>query len=873
MSVSKVVIFALVCECAAFGQHRRKSDHDLSSNERYDAMLRELNSADAGADLVGGLILQSVQSVSGSGAPNSSAPVKGPQKKEEVVLKVAAKAAKEEKTTPLRTHALDKGAEVPKSSVAKTTANVAQKVEQLRADLKSLKKATVATKSSKKAAAPIEGKSGRTLSGAVQAKPSSKLHVPEKVGHSSAVPQHQENKKKVREDTLKSIPMASFALEAKNSTEHVDGSKAVHNQTEKSFVKASKPSNSANDRFTSTHYSVGTVGHINVSADQGHHAPNATQTKENTTKAIEQAVVSLPMASFALEEPAPAKNKTEPKFPGNATEKAAFEKKEKALEKEVETLKARLENATSVLESNKKQTLPQGATDTFISHIDQGSKKIMAEKTAGAAKQVGQNKPAASMSTMMSGAADKMHIKSQGPTTVMAEKETPKAPMPTMMSGSAPVESPKDARKVQGESAKKVASTSAVAHTHAKKQTALVIESTVGHNADDAPADPIPMFTPRWFSSLFSWMSGGPWAPAVKEEVAAPRAVVSPKKKALVWMKQDSERTAQATMEEHQHNFDVQDAWSQLEADDIAKEEHVRSDDVAERLQAAEVEPPRHLQKSEMKGRHGVHMSGFWDKLEKQDDVIAESVHSDDLVKYAELTHAQDNVVAQESQELAGKPTLRGHASNTDDVRLAIHEPWLRREQRDQAIEQKVHASPDLQMLQLEHSRQRKEKKAKMFLQLAHTDDDDEGNDANEGTAAESETQDVDDTDAQETDADEQETDPNGEESLVQVSHKGNGADDDEESEQADDESQASSDDDDEDTGSNEESVSEDESFLQASQNSQDDGDADQSDADVEETDMLSDPDYAEVDDAAEVDAAEDAAADEDDGAEEGSNE
>merc|ERR1719453_2280815 len=77
---------------------------------------------------------------------------------------------------------------------------------------------------------------------------------------------------------------------------------------------------------------------------------NHTEDKKNKTKAIEEAVVSLPMASFALEAPKKvAQNKTVHKFPGNATQKAAWEKKEKALENEIKTLKARLANTSASL--------------------------------------------------------------------------------------------------------------------------------------------------------------------------------------------------------------------------------------------------------------------------------------------------------------------------------------------------------------------------------------------------------------------------------------------------------------------------------------------------------------------------------------------
>ena len=85
------------------------------------------------------------------------------------------------------------------------------------------------------------------------------------------------------------------------------------------------------------------------------------------------------MASFALDMPQPVKNKTKTeahKFPGNATQKAAWERKEKILEKEVEILKKRLDKVNSS-QSTKKVL---AATGTFNSHLDGSSAPQIALK-------------------------------------------------------------------------------------------------------------------------------------------------------------------------------------------------------------------------------------------------------------------------------------------------------------------------------------------------------------------------------------------------------------------------------------------------------------------------------------------------------------
>jgi len=402
---------------------------------------------------------------------------------------------------------------------------------------------------------------------------------------------------------------------------------------------------------------VSKVGQVNASGVV--HFENQSAVEENKTKVIEAAVVSLPMASFALEEPKPVKNITKPKFPGNATQKVAWEKKEKFLEKEVEALKARLSNASMTMESTKHTEQTASAAGTFSSQANDAdgkrSVKFMAAK---------------------------------GPESMLANQTD-----------------------------KKVMMGSAFTNSTAKKLESIIsLDTAVEHNAAAADEESsehvvatMPTMNPTspvggWLSSFFSWLSGSSEAAPISPQMLAPHNV-----SAFVSVKQDSERTLQATREEHQHDVEVNDAWGQMEKEDSRREESVRSEDVSERRRAETAEMPHEPTKSELRGRHGAELSSFWGKLEKEDYNIEQTVHSDDLIKYAELTQAQDVRVSEASDQVDSSKLNMQHSplKHNSDVRLAIHEPWWHREQADNAWERQVHDSPDLQMMQLRHHHQR----------------------------------------------------------------------------------------------------------------------------------------------------------------------
>jgi len=468
---------------------------------------------------------------------------------------------------------------------------------------------------------------------------------------------------------------------------------------------------------------AGKVGHINVSdAVLMPHsvarlsvsaAVNQTQINENKTKAIEEVAVSLPMASFALEDPQP---KTEQKFPGNASQKAAWDKKEESLEKQVEKLKVRLTNASDSLESTKR--LRPKATGTFNSQLHGADAKLSDKPT---------------------------RAKGPEPMEPLRKDEKPKANWPTMGSVAAPVglhhvdaiavPPQKEAIREQEGKTSKVEMGTAFTGTPAKKvESILAFDSVVEHDAmisDDensAKAD-TSSSTPsnslmtelgtgmtELGSWMFSWLGGEDKPSATVVDTVEPKTSAAigvastPKTKSLIWVKQDTARTAQATHEEHQHIIEVNDAWNQMEKEDSVQEESVHREDVAERQRAQTPEMPHKPTKSELQGRHGAEMSGFWSNLEREDYNIEQTVQSDDLVKYAQLTQAQDTKVSKASDELETSKLNMDRTSLKHDHnwRLAIHEPWLRREVRDKALERQVHESPDLQMLQLQHRHQHK---------------------------------------------------------------------------------------------------------------------------------------------------------------------
>merc|ERR1719265_1921606 len=126
-------------------------------------------------------------------------------------------------------------------------------------------------------------------------------------------------------------------------------------------------------------------------------SPNLTKVEAAKKRSIEEATPSLPMASFALAEPAATvKNKTETKFPGNATEEAAWEKRRNALEAEVKLLKERFANVSKMVASSKAQVGSHNIAAARFSNLTEvqqhtESKEIVFQFKAPALRQTASN--------------------------------------------------------------------------------------------------------------------------------------------------------------------------------------------------------------------------------------------------------------------------------------------------------------------------------------------------------------------------------------------------------------------------------------------------------------------------------------------------
>jgi hypothetical protein len=463
---------------------------------------------------------------------------------------------------------------------------------------------------------------------------------------------------------------------------------------------------------------------------------NATMdnaTKDNKSKEIEKEkeVEALPMASFAMDlSDEPSQNKTE-QLPRNksastpvlnataraalkaaeakkAAEKAAWDEREKVLREEIKLLKARLENDTLEIKRHHpddEQSPP--ATGTFNSQIDAPKHSI----------------------------DDDIPVKKSEPMEPLIKDPKPKADWPSMKSVAAPItlrhvnssEVPpqKEAMEAQAGDSNKVGLNTAFTGTPAKKvQSVMALDSTVQHDAvftdasnDDSSA-PVENATPASFSlwnsisSFFSSMfSRAPEAPV--QHVDAPRKATT----ALLDTTQrrvgpqEYDKTAQATREEANHIIAPTNVWGELEEEDRQEEDHVRGEDQFERVRARTPESPHAESKEELAGRHGTDMSRFWSNLETEDAEIEKSVASQNLGEYERLTQDQEEKVTKADNQLQESKlhTDREEPLKHNDhsfLAKTIHEPWATLEEKDKVVEQRIHASPDLQMLQLRDSLQ-----------------------------------------------------------------------------------------------------------------------------------------------------------------------
>jgi hypothetical protein len=466
---------------------------------------------------------------------------------------------------------------------------------------------------------------------------------------------------------------------------------------------------------------------------------NATldnSTRDNKTKEIEKEkeVESLPFGSFAigLDEPSQPQNQSAPQNKStppvlNATaraalkaaqvkkaaEKAAWQEREKVLREEITLLKARLENDTMEIKKHHledEQSPP--AAGTFNSQAD---------------------------ATTAPPLDDVAEVKKPEPMEPLIKDQKPKADWPSMKSIAAPVtlhhvnssEVPpqKEAMEAQAGDSAKVGLNTAFTGTPTKKvQSVIALDATVQHDAvftDDssAPAEnttPAPFSLLNWVSSFFSRMFWGTPETAAQhvetavqhvEHVAAPKKAVT----ALLDTTQrrvgprDYDKIAQDTQAEANHIIAPTSVWGDLEAEDRKEEDVVRGEDQSERMRAETPQTVRAESKEELQGRHGTDMSRFWSNLEKEDGEIEKSVANENLGEYERLTQDQEQKVnkadnqLQESKLHTDREQVLKHNDNSFLART-IHEPWAVLEQKDKVLEEKIHAAPELQMLQLKDS-------------------------------------------------------------------------------------------------------------------------------------------------------------------------
>jgi len=439
---------------------------------------------------------------------------------------------------------------------------------------------------------------------------------------------------------------------------------------------------------------VAAAKHIKVVAAVN--ASVAHTTPVNKTKVLDAAVVSLPMASFALDIPQGNATKPKPKFPGNATQKKAWDKKEKGLEKEIVALRARLNkvNVTPAKPAKAAKPATPAAAGTFNSHL------------------------AGNAGTHLKASTKLVAAKGPAPMEPIRQQNKPNSTWPTMASVAAPVSlhnvhsdgaPPQKNAKVMG---------STFTGTPAKKvQSVMALDATVEHSVFDPAASSIPWFSQceKWVSSFFArvFKSTGSRYPSASAISSAPhQAAFTRPAASLLDMTvrtpaQDMERTALSTKAEAQHVIALGSVWGDMEEADKTQEDEVRQEDEAERQRAVKVAPWK-ATKAELRGRHGPDMSAFWGTLETQDADIVKSVGAESGSEYDRLTKEQDDLVKKAAKQITKNDlhTDRDLVLKHNDpafLSKTLQDTWASLETKDKAAERRIHDSPDLQMLQLDH--------------------------------------------------------------------------------------------------------------------------------------------------------------------------
>jgi len=165
---------------------------------------------------------------------------------------------------------------------------------------------------------------------------------------------------------------------------------------------------------------------------------------------------------------------------------------------------------------------------------------------------------------------------------------------------------------------------------------------------------------------------------------------------------QSAEDTARQAFEDGNRIVSIGDAWGRREDEDSSTEEKLKGEDRFLRMTA---ETPLAPQPVENAHRNGARASGFWGELESEDADIQTALADDrDLTRYQQLTHVQDEQVGNAVKQLDKATKSRSadvlRHSDSGFGAKTIHDTWAEREANDREHERRIHADPDLRMLQ-----------------------------------------------------------------------------------------------------------------------------------------------------------------------------
>lgn len=160
---------------------------------------------------------------------------------------------------------------------------------------------------------------------------------------------------------------------------------------------------------------------------------------------------------------------------------------------------------------------------------------------------------------------------------------------------------------------------------------------------------------------------------------------------------------AQQAVDDGTHTVYVGDEWSRMAEEDVAVEKRIRAEDLF--LKQTAEEKPGNMSAYNMSAKREdiPEVGGFWSHLEHQDNDIQQALTGEqDPTRYHELKQIQDeeftNAVTQMERPLPA-PTYVIH-NHTYDFESKIREPWPDMEAKDRERERKIHADPNLKMIQ-----------------------------------------------------------------------------------------------------------------------------------------------------------------------------